>query len=93
MSETIDDFQDFYKPSKNKVIFDVKEAIYETLSIMQTQIDKYEIEVNVKGNSHPINGYENEFKQAILNILANAKDAIALKRKIILYLKGKSLYH
>jgi PAS domain S-box-containing protein len=89
MSETIDDFQDFYKPSKNKVIFDVKEAIYETLSIMQTQIDKYEIEVNVKGNSHPINGYENEFKQAILNILANAKDAIALKKKNNPLFKGQ----
>lgn len=89
MSETIDDFQDFYKPSKNKEVFDAKAAVAETLSIMQTQIDKNEIEVQVRGNSLHVNGYENEFKQAILNILANAKDAIASHKKIDPLFKGQ----
>jgi PAS domain S-box-containing protein len=81
MSQTIDDFRDFYKPSKQIVNFDIKKAIQSTVDIMQTQINKYDIEVTIKGKSLHVDGYENEFKQAILNILSNAKDAISLKEK------------
>jgi PAS domain S-box-containing protein len=81
MSDTIDDFRDFYKPTKSKAPFDVTEAIHSTLSIMHTQFDKSGIKVTLTGNSFTINGYENEFRQAILNILANAIDAIVLRQK------------
>lgn len=77
MSETIDDFRNFYKPSKQMVDFDIKKAIHSTVDIMQTQINKYNIKVIIEGDSLHVAGYENEFKQAILNILSNAKDAIA----------------
>jgi PAS domain S-box-containing protein len=76
MSETIDDFRNFYKPSKEKLNFDIKKAIQSTIDIMKTQIDKYNIEINLKGKALEVVGYENEFKQAILNILSNAQDAI-----------------
>jgi len=80
MSNTIDDFRDFYQPSKEKAPFCVAEAIRTTLTIMSTQIDKNDIEVSIEGNALEVNGYENEFKQAILNILSNAKDAIVAKK-------------
>jgi len=89
MSETIDDFRDFYKPSKNRSSFEVQKAIYSTIDIMQTQIKKNDIEINIKGDSVFIDGYENEFKQAILNILTNAKDAIKSQKLINQNLKGK----
>lgn len=89
MSETIDDFRDFYKPSKNRSSFEVQKAIYSTIDIMQTQIKKNDIEINIKGDIVFIDGYENEFKQAILNILTNAKDAIKSQKLINQNLKGK----
>ncbi len=80
MSNTIDDFRDFYQPSKEKAPFCVAEAIEATLSIMGTQLEKSGIDVTISGKPLRVNGYENEFKQAILNILSNAKDAIVTKK-------------
>ena len=96
MSNTIDDFRDFYQPTKEKAPFCVAEAIESTLTIMSTQIEKNGILVTIKGESFIVNGYENEFKQAILNILANAKDAIVAKKvqkgkhqgKIVITMRG-----
>ncbi|WP_024955029.1 PAS domain-containing sensor histidine kinase [Sulfurospirillum arcachonense] len=81
MSETIDDFRDFYKPSKNIELFDIKIAITSTINIMQTQLEKNSIHVKISGTSLAIYGYENEFKQAILNIISNAKDAIVSQKE------------
>jgi len=89
MSETIDDFRDFYRPSREKSVFDIGEAIQSTLSIMQAQFDKKSIKVKLLGDSFAIEGYKNEFRQAILNILANAKDAILSRREGIPDLEGE----
>jgi PAS domain S-box-containing protein len=89
MSDTIDDFRSFYHPSKTKAPFDAAEAIDSTLSIMQAQLDKAEINILRTGETFTIIGYENEFRQAILNILANAKDAILQKQSRTPSLKGK----
>ena len=81
MSETIDDFRDFYQPSREKTVFDIEEAIHSTLAIIQPQLDKKSIKVKLSGDSFAIKGHKNEFRQAILNILANAKDAILLRQE------------
>ena len=93
MSETIDDFRDFYRPSRKKTVFDIREAIHSTLAIMQTQFDKNSIKVKLLGDSFAIEGYKNEFRQAILNILANAKDAILLRREKEPHLEGEIRIH
>ncbi len=76
MSETIDAFRDFYQPSKLKTKFDVWSAIESTLSIIQAPLDKNNIKVTLTGKNFHAFGHKNEFRQAILNILTNAKDAI-----------------
>lgn len=76
MSDTIDDFRNFYQPSKEKTKFDVKEAIHSTLGILQSTLEKYEITVNITGKSFSLYSFENEFKQAFLNIITNAIDAL-----------------
>ena len=89
MSDTIDDFRNFYKPSKDKSVFDIKKAILSTIDIIRTQIDKNDIKINIEGDDAYIDGYENEFKQAILNILTNAKDAIKSEKMKNPELQGK----
>ena len=89
MSETIDDFRDFYRPSRETTLFDIEEAIRSTLSIMQAPLEKQSIKVKLSGDSFTIQGHKNEFRQAILNILANAKDAILQRREKEPHLEGE----
>ena len=89
MSETIDDFRNFYKPSKSRSTFEVKKAIDATIDIIKGQIRKNDITINITGDPAYINGYKNEFKQAILNILTNAKDAIRSEKIKNQKLKGE----
>lgn len=79
MSETIDDFRNFYKPSKTQNEFSIKECIESLLYMFRNQYEN--IEINFKCEDAIITNYENELKQAILNILNNAKDAINQKKE------------
>ncbi|MCI4624571.1 MAG: PAS domain S-box protein [Candidatus Magnetoovum sp. WYHC-5] len=84
MSKTVDDFRRFFVPSKTKVIFDAKKAIDEVLSLISIQLKQFAIEIQYDVKAPlPCNiyGYPNEFKQVILNILNNAKEAVANKTK------------
>ncbi len=83
MSNTIDDFRNFFKPDKEKKEFDIKKSLIDTLGIIGKTIKNQNIilELNIQDNIF-INGYENEFKQVILNLLSNAKDILLeAKRK------------
>ena len=75
MSQTIDNFRDFYLPNKTKEIFSLKEASLETLEIMKYQFKQQNIKVILKVNNNiELNSYKNEYKQVLLNLLSNAKD-------------------
>ena len=77
MSQTIDDFQNFFKPDKEKVAFKVKEVVASTLSLMEGSFQGQHIDVNVQTIEDPvIFGYPNEFAQVLINILSNAKDVL-----------------
>jgi signal transduction histidine kinase/DNA-binding NarL/FixJ family response regulator len=81
MSKTIDDFRNFFKPSKKKENFDVVEAINSVLSIVSPQLTSNHIELIVEKNRDniPYCGYQNEFKQVVMNLINNARDAILKK--------------
>ncbi|MCH9814176.1 MAG: PAS domain-containing protein [Epsilonproteobacteria bacterium] len=76
MSDTIDDFRNFFRIDKQKRNFSVKKAIHKTVSIQQAQLQNRGIKVSVHGEDYLIYGLENEFQQVILNLLSNAKDII-----------------
>ncbi len=76
MSKTIDDFVNFYKTDKKRVLFSVKESIEGIVSILSSQLKNNGIKVEIKGEDFELKGYKNEFQQALLNIINNAKDAI-----------------
>lgn len=82
MSQTINDFQNFFKPQGDKEIFSIEKACRDAYHIIESSLKYHNIEIdfNVKQDTN-ILGYKNEFSQVILNILSNAKDII-IERKI-----------
>ncbi|MDR3162862.1 MAG: sensor histidine kinase [Helicobacteraceae bacterium] len=83
MSSTINDFSSFFKPDKEKAVFDISKITRSALTIASAQMRKHDIDVIFEVPDEPIfcNGYENELGQAILNLIGNAKDAVTENRK------------
>ena len=83
MSTTIDDFREFFQPNKTMEPFSLGQAILGSISIVETSFRHYSIEIDLQSAQPDLTvyGFRNEFSQVLLNILANAKDAI-LERDI-----------
>jgi len=96
MSQTIDDFTNFFKKDTKKVEFSPKEIIEEALKLMEGRIKQNKVEVimDVK-NDELIKGYKTEFSQVILNIINNAIDVLKERnisdRKIFIRIDGKRI--
>jgi PAS domain S-box-containing protein len=83
MSQTIDDFRNFYQPTKDKKVFDIKDSIIKSSKITQSLFKRNDIILEITGDDINIDSYENEFEQVIVNILNNANDAKLVKAKEI----------
>lgn len=82
MSETMQNFLDYYKPSSNISEFDAYDSINSALSIIDTQIKNNGLNIEFKGDfSVKINGIRNEWMQVWINIIINAIN-ISTKREI-----------
>jgi len=80
MNITVDDFQNFFNPSKEKRIFNVKNTIEGIVDLVRNEYELNNIAVEISGDeSIEANGYPNEYAQVILSILKNAKDAFMQK--------------
>lgn len=78
MSQTITDFKEFFRPAKEKSSFDPYTATLEVMRLIKAKLEKDRLTINIiKGDKLFIDGYENEFKQVIVNILNNAREKIA----------------
>jgi len=78
MSKTIDDFRYFFRPSKEKEKFKVREVVEKTLTLLQASMAERKIAIRIEVTGEPIvNGFPNEFSQVLLNIISNARDAFA----------------
>ena len=83
MSQTIDDFRSYFKPDKEKIVFNVHEAVTKTISLMSASLQDKQITVDVDALTDPtVYGFPNEYAQVLLNILINARDAL-LERNTI----------
>jgi len=76
LSNTIDDFRNFFKKDKEINEFDIKKLINKAITLMGNSFTSNTINLKLNINNNLILGYENELLQAILNILNNAKDAL-----------------
>ena len=83
MSRTLSDFRNFLKPSTKKNLFSISKALNEIKEIIGKQIFYSNIQMNFnyknKNEELLIYGYENEFKQVLLNLINNAKNKIVEK--------------
>ena len=80
LSDTIDDFRNFYKEDLEKINFEVKKSIDKTINLLKTEFIKEDIAVIYLGEPNIfIHGIENQFLQVTMNILNNAKDALIEK--------------
>lgn len=75
LSGTIDDFRNFFKPHKDKELFNLKDTIEKTFSLIGSKFVSSDIEVIYNLENVNIHGFENELIQALMVILNNAKDA------------------
>ncbi|WP_228256676.1 sensor histidine kinase, partial [Malaciobacter molluscorum] len=82
MSKTIDDFRNFFRPNKDKELFDVGKTVKKAIELMESTLQNHQINLkeDIKEDIK-VYGFENEFSQSILNIISNAKDAL-VERKI-----------
>jgi signal transduction histidine kinase len=96
MSQTIDDFTNFFKKDTKKEFFCPKEIIEQALHLMDARIQQNRLDIifDVK-NTEPVEGYKSEFSQVILNIINNAIDILKEKniqdKKIWIRIEGKKI--
>ncbi len=77
MSHTIEDFRNFYNPSKVKERFTVYQAVRNSCTIASTTLKRSGIACNVElMEDFELYGHQNELEQVILNMINNAKDAL-----------------
>ena len=80
MSKTIDDFRNFFKPSKSKQSFDVLAAVNHAIKLIAPRLKQSEhrilIQVDASASELIAYGYQSEFVHVMMNLLSNAKEAI-----------------
>lgn len=82
MSGTIDDFRNFFRPNKEKTCFSINEVVADVLHMLEAAFKNSGIAIFVEGDENVMTyGYRNEYSQVLINILANAKDALQ-ERKV-----------
>ena len=76
MDQTIYVFQNFFKPAKEKVRFNVYETLESLLELVRYEYEHHDIQIVLDGEKEVVGfGYPNEFSQVILTLMKNAKDA------------------
>ncbi len=77
MSSTIDEFRNFFKPSKQAESFSLAGAMRAALDIMEGVYKNHNIQVTLDCDEGiELHGIPGEFSQVVLNLLGNAKDAV-----------------
>lgn len=77
MSDTIDDFRDFFSSDKEKIRFNILEQINSIVNIVSAGLKAHNIKLDIILKKNPqLFGYRNEFSQVLINLINNAKDEL-----------------
>ncbi len=77
MSQTLEDFKNFFSPNKEKSTFLISSCIEHSSELSKYLLDKEDIKItiDIKDNVQ-LNTYYNELSHVILNLISNSKDAL-----------------
>jgi len=76
LSETIEDFSNYFKNNKNKEIFAVSDVINKAVQLSDASLKNADIQIDtILDDDLEIYGIKNELIQVLLNIINNSKDA------------------
>ena len=81
MTQTINDFLNFFNPKKEKRTFSIKDSFNKTLQLLEKQIENNNIKLNISMGSETAYGVSTELEQVFLNLITNAKEAF-IEREI-----------
>jgi hypothetical protein len=77
MSQTIDDFRNFFRSDKAMVPFHINHVIRQTVSLIEDSFKAQQVSIAYHPEGDPLaKGYPNEYSQVLLNILMNARDEL-----------------
>ena len=76
LSQTIEDFRNFYSPDKEEDTFKIKGIIEKTLHLIKKRLETSGIRIHTNIENISITNYENEILQVLINLLNNARDQL-----------------
>ncbi|WP_418186462.1 cache domain-containing protein [Aliarcobacter lanthieri] len=79
LSQTIDDFKDFFKPNRIKSKFFIKDSFNKAFDLISVQFNKQNIQIIKDIDDIEIVSFENQLIQAFINILNNSRDELIKK--------------
>ena len=78
MSNTLDDFKNFFSPNKIKSEFSIKNCLEHSIELSKYLLIQENIEVKLSIRKNiKINSFYNELSHVFLNIISNSKDALS----------------
>ena len=80
MSKTIDYFREFFKPQKEKKVFNFKDIYEKTIVILEGTLTTNHITLISDVQDIEIDGFDSELIQVMMNIINNACDVLANKK-------------
>lgn len=77
MSQTIDDFRNFFREDKEKRGFFISKAVNRALTLVSPSLGNNNIQVKIETDDEVTAiGYQNEYAQVLLNIISNSREAM-----------------
>ena len=79
LSQTIDDFRNFFNPNKEQTLFKISDAFNQTIKLFSSQLKNRNIEIIKNIKEVELIGSQNELQQTLINLLKNATEELIKK--------------
>lgn len=83
LSNTIDDFKDYFQSDHKKVTFNLNNALEQSLLLIDSLLESNNIKIIKKSEDIDVYGIENEMIQVFLNIINNSIDAFENQKDMV----------